>query len=84
MPRKRREESPSGVYHWIVRGINKKDLFHDAQDCHQFRELLQEYQAAYSILIYHYCLMTNHVHLLVWAEELQRSGDGSGGDSFRR
>ncbi len=47
MPRKRREESSTGVYHWIVRGMNKKDLFHDDQDFECFRKLLFEYKTAY-------------------------------------
>ena len=72
MPRKRREESPTGVYHWIARGMNKKDLFHKPEDYRRFRELIREYQAAFSILIYHYCLMTNHVHMLVHSETRER------------
>jgi putative transposase len=71
MPRKRREESQAGVYHWIVRGMNKKDLFHDERDFRRFRELLAEYKKTYSVLIFHYCLMTNHVHLLIRADGLK-------------
>jgi putative transposase len=70
MPRKKRQESPTGVYHWIVRGTNKKDLFHDTKDFRSFEDLLFEYKSEYSILIYHYCLMSNHVHMLVHAEDL--------------
>ena len=71
MPRKKREESPTGVYHWIARGMNKKDLFHRQGDYERFRELILEYKTAFSIAIYHYCFMTNHVHLLVQSEDLQ-------------
>ena len=72
MPRKKREESPTGVYHWIVRGMNKKDLFHDAQDYERFRDLLAEYQSAYQVIIHHYCFMTNHVHILLRTHPLEQ------------
>ena len=72
MPRKRREESPTGVYHWIVRGMNKKDLFHEASDFLFFKSLLSTYKEIYDIKIYHYCLMTNHAHLLIWNPGLEK------------
>lgn len=70
MPRKKRQESPTGVYHWIVRGMNKKDLFHRKEDYQRFRDLIVEYKTAFSVAIYHYCLMTNHVHMLLQTEGL--------------
>lgn len=72
MPRKKREESPTGVYHWIVRGMNKKELFHEPKDFERFKDLLVEHKKACSVLVYHYCLMTNHVHLLVRAGDLKQ------------
>ena len=72
MPRKRREESSTGVYHWIVRGMNKKDLFHEALDYDRFREILTEYRNEYQIGVFHYCFMTNHVHLLLNAQGIER------------
>ena len=77
MPRKRREESPTCVYHWIVRGMNKKTLFHDSKDRHFFRNLVLEYKQKFAILIYHYCCMTNHVHMLVSAEKLENLSEFS-------
>ncbi len=71
MPRKKRQKSPTGVYHWIVRGMNKKYLFHDGEDYEYFKKLLVEYKQVCLMTIYHYCLMTNHVHLLLHAEELE-------------
>ena len=70
MPRKKRQRSSTGIYHWIVRGINKKKLFHDSQDFFNFKNLLIEYKSKDSISIYHYCVMTNHVHLLMRADDL--------------
>ncbi|OGX11283.1 MAG: hypothetical protein A2351_07570 [Omnitrophica bacterium RIFOXYB12_FULL_50_7] len=78
MPRKKREESPTGVYHWIVRGMNKRKTFHDREDGGQFFNLVKEYQKENGILIYHYCLMTNHVHMLVWVTGRRPAGRGKG------
>ena len=70
MPRKKRESSPTGIYHWIVRGMNRKKLFYVHEDFQKFRELLLEYKALHKIEIYHYCFMSNHVHLLIWAKKI--------------
>ncbi len=70
MPRKRRQESPTGIYHWIIRGINKKKIFHSSGDFSQFRGLISEYKKLYDIEIYHYCCMTNHVHMLIRTDKL--------------
>lgn len=70
MPRKKREESPTGVYHWIVRGMNKNDLFHEPKDYQRFRELILEHKTAFSVTAYHYCFMTNHVHMLLRTDSL--------------
>ena len=72
MPRKKREESPTGIYHWITRGMNKKNLFQYPADYAKFRELIVEYKAAFSIAVYHYCFMTNHVHMLLHTETLSQ------------
>ncbi len=70
MPRKPRRESESGVYHFIARGVNKKKLFHRPEDYEFYRALLVEYKTALGIKIYHYCLMNNHVHLVLKAPDL--------------
>ena len=71
MPRKRREESPTGIYHWIARGINRKNLFHHPQDYSVFLELTAEFALKFGIEIYHYCLMTNHIHMLIHSPSLE-------------
>ena len=40
MPRKKREESATGIYHWIARGVNRKDLFRQKNDYTTFLEFL--------------------------------------------
>ncbi|MDF2596983.1 MAG: transposase [Clostridia bacterium] len=65
MPRKAREKCPDSVYHIIVRGNNKQDIFLDEYDRMEYLKRLKRYKEAYQLEVYSYCLMTNHVHLLI-------------------
>ena len=65
MPRRPRQKSETGVYHVMVRGINKSDIFFDDQDrLHYLRTLLRA-KKGNAINLYGYCLMTNHIHLVL-------------------
>ncbi len=70
MPRGSRQASEVGLYHVITRGNNKSRLFHHPNDFKEFLHILDLYRMRYKIDIHHYCLMTNHIHLLVWAEDV--------------
>jgi putative transposase len=70
MPRKPRMQSTSGYYHWISRGLNKKKVFHRKSDFETFLELIKEHKDVCGVEIYHYCLMTNHIHLLIKTENV--------------
>ena len=65
MPRKAREKSASGIYHIVIRGINRQTIFEDEEDCAQFLQTLQRYKEKSRYQVYAYCLMGNHVHLLL-------------------
>jgi REP element-mobilizing transposase RayT len=65
MPRMPREKSYSGVYHAMIRGINKQDIFQDKEDRIVFLEKLKKVKERSECKIYAYCLMNNHVHLLI-------------------
>jgi putative transposase len=65
MPRMGRKKSLSGVYHIMLRGINRQTIFEDDEDKFKFLEVLKKYKAISQYQIYSYCLMDNHVHLLV-------------------
>jgi putative transposase len=65
MPRTARKKSCSGIYHILMRGINRQTVFEDEEDCIQFLEALQRYKEKSKYEIYAYCLMGNHVHLLL-------------------
>lgn len=65
MPRAARKKSKSGIYHVILRGINKQRIFEEEEDYHKFLEVLKEYKAVCGYEIFAYCLMSNHVHILI-------------------
>ena len=71
MPRKARSQSDAGIYHFINRGVIKKALFHKAGDYENYKELMEMHAHELGIKIYHYCLMTNHTHILLRAPDLR-------------
>ena len=65
LPRQARNIHECGYRHVIVRGIGKQILFEDEQDYRYFLKILEKYSKETSVSICAYCLMENHVHLLV-------------------
>jgi putative transposase len=65
MPRRARVKSGSGIYHIMLRGANRQEIFHDDEDCLKFLDLLHFYKIKTEVGIYSWCLMSNHVHLLI-------------------
>lgn len=73
MSRKQRLHIPGGFYHAILRGNAGEPIFFDDGDRHRFYLLLQEGIERYGHRIHAFCLMTNHVHLVVQIAELPLS-----------
>lgn len=65
MPRVTRRISESGFYHVVLRGNGKQILFEDDADRRHFLHLLHEKTDADGIAVIAWCLMSNHVHLLL-------------------
>lgn len=65
MPRGSRVLSESGVYHVMMRGVNRDVLFLDPEDCQRFLLALAKTKEASGCSVLAYCLMGNHVHLLL-------------------
>jgi putative transposase len=63
--RQARKTSSSGLYHVIVRGANRQEIFHDDDDRIKFLETLQKVKIKAELKVYAWCLMGNHVHLLL-------------------
>ena len=67
MGRKCREESTLGYYHVTQRGISKADIFLSDDDRKKFLKILSE-QVVSELKLHCYCLMDNHIHLIVWTK----------------
>jgi putative transposase len=69
VPRTGRKQSESGIYHIVLRGSNRQTIFEDEEDAIEFLDTLQRYMDISGYKLYAYCLMGNHVHLLLKEEQ---------------
>jgi len=65
MPRRPRRRSESGLYHVMLRGINKQIIFESDDDRYQLLSTLKKFIDTKKFVLYGYCIMDNHVHLLI-------------------
>jgi len=69
MSRKRRIHHIGGFYHIMVRGNNGQPIFFSDSDRCKFLLLLQEMSERFGCRIHGFCLMSNHVHLVLQVSE---------------
>jgi REP element-mobilizing transposase RayT len=65
MSRTARIKSSTGIYHIITRGINQQNIFSSDDDYERLLSTLARYCRKSKSEIYAYCLMDNHIHLLL-------------------
>ena len=65
MARKPRIHYPGAFYHIILRGNGGQEIFYSKADRSRFYLLLQEGIERYGHRFHAFCLMTNHLHLVV-------------------
>ena len=68
MKNRRRRESFTGLYHVVVKGINKERIFDQQREKVYLKKIILEFQEKYGIEIYAYCIMSNHAHFILRAE----------------
>ena len=78
MPRQPRTASGTGIYHVMLRGINRQDIFEETEDYVRMLSCMQQMLEQYDdqgnrlpplCTFYAYCLMSNHVHLLLMVNQ---------------
>jgi REP element-mobilizing transposase RayT len=69
MARKPRVELQGGLYHIITRGNNRQLIFGSDDDYLKLLSLLAQQKAKLPFYFYAYCLMPNHIHLLIERRE---------------
>lgn len=57
-------------YHVITRGNQRQPVFCEEIDFLKYLDLLKRYKKKYKARLYGYCLMTNHVHLILDLKDL--------------
>jgi REP element-mobilizing transposase RayT len=67
--RKHRIHTPNTIHHVMIRGNNRQRIFYGDDHFYYFLELLQQSAKKFDHKIIAYCLMTNHVHLLIHIHE---------------
>jgi len=55
----------NACYHVYVRGNQKRTVFGHDDDCERYLNMVKRAKMRYGILLYAYCLMPNHVHMLI-------------------
>ena len=71
MPRIPREYSETGIYHVMVRGNARENVFIDNQDKGKLLKIIFEKKKDELFLLYAYCIMNNHAHFVL--KELKES-----------
>lgn len=66
MARKGRLQSASGIYHVLLRGVNR--LFSDKADYDEFTGLLKRYSEPENINLFAFLLLENRIHLVISAD----------------
>lgn len=78
MARGTRVLSETGIYHVMLRGNNKNEIFLKYADYEKFINIVENVQEKSLFNVYAYCLMNNHVHLLL------KTNNEEIGDSMKR
>ncbi len=78
MPRTARKKSDTSIYHVMMRGVNKQTIFEGDHDNERFIDTLARYRKETGCILYAYCLMGNHFHLLI------KEGSEMIGNTIRR
>lgn len=65
MPRGARILLENVCYHVIARGNQKQQVFIEEADYEKYLRLLRKYKMRYRFKLYGYCLMNNHIHLII-------------------
>jgi putative transposase len=65
MPRMARLKALDSIFHIMCRSISEVDLCKTKDDKLKYIYYIKKYQKLYEFKVYGYCLMDNHIHLLI-------------------
>jgi putative transposase len=82
MPRLARIVVPHIPHHVTQRGNNRQEVFLTDEDRRTYLEILRKQSERYGLVVEGYCLMTNHVHLVVVPERVESLAKAVGRTHF--
>lgn len=65
MSHKPRKKSATLTYHIVVKGADRQLLFEEPKDYQKYLTIIEYYKTECQFDLFAYCLMSNHVHLLI-------------------
>jgi len=65
VPRKQRIYYDGALYHVIARGNNGEYILKEEEEKKKYIETIKKYKERYKFKLYAYCIMDNHIHLLI-------------------
>lgn len=69
MPRRPRLHVPGALYHIVLRGNDRQDIFFTQEDRQTWAQLIGRGLERHGHRVHAYCWMTNHVHLAIQASD---------------
>lgn len=75
MPRRPRFDLPGVPQHVIQRGVDRQPVFFSDDDCVFYLDWLGTHAKKHGVALHAYCLMTNHIHLLLTSPNSSELGE---------
>lgn len=72
MPRNSRNYINTTFFHIMVQGLNKEFIFNKDEDKKQYLKFVNKIKKEVNIMIISYCIMDNHVHILVKTDTINQ------------
>lgn len=73
MSRKPRIHYMGAFYHVVVRGNNHAYIFNNRENKEEYKKIVSKYKKRYRFKLYAYCIMDNHVHMLIEVSDVPLS-----------
>jgi putative transposase len=70
MARKERINIPGALYHVILRGNDRRDIFADDKDRYRLYSILDHAFQRFKFMVHAFCLMSNHLHFEIQVTDI--------------